>query len=179
MAKRYGQVSVDHQGGVVIGELDADGRVPNGYTRGMRVAANPFSCCGLATLSAFGAAPLTPTFADQAAYLSALSINCGSGKQHVVFVVNPSNKFTPDFKLLVKAGAKKIAEFPNLQPGHEGYLLEIWLWNPNDAIGIFFSKDRVAFTEDPSIQKVTPPAAPVAPKAVKVRTVFADNPSSF
>lgn len=126
---------------------------------------NPFTCCGLTSLTGFGRVYGLNDFAEKAAFLAGLR-NINHGRTHFVYVVNPTQKYGEDHKTLIEAGAKLIASFPNLQGGsHSGYMLEMYLWNPKDAVGVFYDNIGGALTEDPRIKKMEAAAKPVpAPK---------------
>lgn len=164
MTRRY-RAQFQFQAGLgsVIGPDPEQGGTP----RGISLMPNPFSCCGLSTLTGFGNIGGIATFDEKAAFLASI-FSITSGRTHFVFVVNPQQKHGEDYKAMIEAGAKKIADFPNLQGGgHTGYLLEMYMWNPNDGIGKFYDRDGVAFTIPPPTTpevKAAPAAPPIPDK---------------
>jgi hypothetical protein len=161
--KRFGVTQFDAQGNVYIGEVDAQGRAINIYAPALRKPPSPYTCCGLSVLTGFVGMQLLD-YVDKAAFMEALRLHgTVSGRQYLSFVVNHSNRQTSEFLALVEGGAKKSAEFPNLQPGHEGYNLEMYLWNPADAVGIFYDRNGRAYTEDPRIKKASVEPAVAVP----------------
>lgn len=129
--------------------------------------ANPFTCCGLSTLTNFGR--MSVPAADVNEFLAGI-YRLSYGKTHFVWVVNPQQHTAADHRALVNAGAIKVADFPNLQPGHGGYDLQMWMWNPNDGVGKYFNESGIALKEP-----VTP-ANPPAPGPQTSRTVKIKEP---
>ena len=150
MIKKFGY-NARPQGNMIcmFGEIPEAGRLATGLT----VSENPFQCCGLKTLSGFnGYTPITE-WADKAAWLAALW-QLSRGMQHYVYVVNPTQDIikSREHGALLECGAKLICEFPNLQPGHGGYHLKMYMCNLNDGIGRFFNVNGVAYTEPPKTE---------------------------
>lgn len=167
MAK-FGVVAQYNTGSAsMIGRIDETSYAPGGWrpaVQGISLIPNPFTCCGLGTLTGFGKTYLldestkTVTFENKANFLEAIYA-LTAGRTHFVFVVNPTQKHGDDFKVMVEAGAKCIAQFPNNQGGvHSGYNLEIYLWNPKDAINVFLDIGGRALKAPPET-KATKPAA--------------------
>lgn len=170
---RFGVVAQYDTGAAsMIGRIDEKSYTHNDWRPaavGISLIPNPFTCCGLGTLTGFGRTALVDevtrvvTFENKANFIAAI-YTLTAGRTHFVFVVNPTQKHGDDFKVMVEAGAKCIAKFPNNQGGsHSGYNLEMYLWNPNDAIGIFVDSYGVARTAPVETKTPKTPVAPPAP----------------
>lgn len=156
----------------IIGRFEEKVYLPGEWrpaVQGISLIPNPFTCCGLGTLTGFGRTDLmdratnTVSFENKANFLAAIYA-LTAGRTHFVFVVNPTQKHGNDFKVMVEAGAQLIAEFPNLQGGsHSGYSLEMYLWNPNDACGVFLDKLGGALKAPLEVKTSPPSAAPSIP----------------
>lgn len=187
MAKTYGynarpvSASMYHY---QFGEVGGDPRRAGYLPVGISIGSGPFSCCGLSSISGMNGITDLRQFAEKAAWLAALWATT-HGKTHYVYVVNPSQDMQRAYEhgALLECGAKLICEFPNLQPGHQGYYLRMYMINLNDGIGRFFDHNGAAFTEPPKAEPTTTKgntvkatmyeevAAVAAPKAARKTTV--------
>lgn len=177
MPKTYGYNAQPQAPGntFMFGEIPENGRLASGIA----IGTSPFNCCGLSTIAGFHGITRLTEFAERAAWLAALW-KTTHGRTHFVYVINPIQDMgvSCEHGALLACGAKLICKFPNLQPGHSGYDLKMYMVNLNDGIGRFFDANGTAYVEPPKaeptkkkgatinvVDDVAPPvAAPVAHK---------------
>lgn len=179
MAKQYGYNAMPaapgscHMFGEIPTKIPGDPRLMP-MARGIQIGTSPFACCGLSTICAMSGTVILTEFPERAAWLAALW-NTTKGRTHYVYVVNPTQDRQQQMEhgALLACGAQLIAEFPNLQPGHSGYNLKMYMVNLNDGIGRFFDANGYAYTEPPKVE----PTAEVG-KTIKVKPVAVKEPKA-
>lgn len=146
----------------------------------MYIQQHLLECCGLVGLSYFGVNSFH-SFAEEAEYVEYLYgqtmlpghiIYAITDRQSDTIPVNTTyekrpgdgSKAVAEHKILLKCGAKMIAEFPNLN--HGPAKIQIYLVNIRDAKGIYLDMNGKALKEDPTVKKEEPKKDEV----VEVRT---------